>query len=125
MSGIRGSGEVRLVAAIASGGQRCVVVVYMACSTGHGGVGAGQRERRGVVIKGGARPIRGAVACGARGWETGCCMRRTVGPCEIGLVAAIAGSGQRCVVVVGMARGASHGGVGAGQREGGVVVIES
>jgi len=98
-----GARKIRLVAAIACGGQRCVIVLRMARGTGHGGVRAGQWERCGVVIESGACPIRGAVASGARGGESGCCMRRTIGPVPIRRVAGIAVSGQCCVVVIGVA----------------------
>jgi hypothetical protein len=124
VSGIRGSGKVRLVAAVTGRRQRGVVVVYMARCAGNGGVGAGQRERRCVVIEGGAGPIRSAVASGARGGEPYCGVRRIRGPVPIRRVTGIAIGRQCGVVVVYVARCAGNGGVGAGERECGVVVIE-
>ena len=62
----------------------------------------------------------GAIGGEARGHVIG-----VFGSGKVRLVAAVAGSGQRCVVVVGMARGTGHRCVSPGQRERGVVVIES
>jgi hypothetical protein len=124
VSGICGSSEVCLVASIACRGQRQVVIVRMALCARDGCVGAGQRERRGVVIEGRARPIRGAVASGARGRETYRRVWRAVGPVPIRRVAGIAIGRQRGVVVVYVARCAGNGGMGAGERERGGVVIE-
>ncbi len=56
--------------------------------------------------------------------ETGGRMVRIGRGLVIRLVAGIAVGRNRCVVIVHVAIGASHGGVGPGEREGGVVVIE-
>ena len=97
----------------------------------HGGAGhvhvrAGQRERRVVVVERGAGPVRGRVARVAGRREA----RRRVswvgGPVVVRHVAAGAESIGRCevVIVVGVARCARQGGVRAGQREAGRVVVE-
>ena len=58
--GIRGPGVIRLVTAIAGRWQRRVVVVHVALRAGDvRRMISRQRECRGVVIEGGARPIRG------------------------------------------------------------------
>ena len=117
MVGIRGAGEIRLMAAVAGRGQRCVVVVGVALRASHRGVGARQREGRGVVIEGGARPIRCGMACGARGGEAHRDVIGVRGPVVIGLVAGITIRRHCCVVVVRMATCARHSSVEAGQRE--------
>jgi len=64
VAGIRGVVVVRLVAPDAGRGQRRVVVVDVAHHASHGrcGMKSSKREGRVVVIKGRARPVRGAVA---------------------------------------------------------------
>jgi len=61
---IRRAVVIRLVAAHACGRQRRVVVVDVAHHASHGrcGMKSSKREGRVVVIKGRARPVRGAVA---------------------------------------------------------------
>ena len=54
--GIRCGLVVLLMTAIAGGRQGGVIVVHMATGAGHRGVGAGQGERRVVVVERGARP---------------------------------------------------------------------
>lgn len=86
---IRGREVVRLVAAVAIGGQGRVVVIHMATGTGHRGVRASQREWCGVVIEGAVRP-QGSV------------MTKLAGRGEAHLNVV---NRRRCVVVVGqMAR---------------------
>ena len=116
---IGGAREVRLVATVAVGRQRRVVVVRVARRTSHGDVRARQRERRRVVIKACSGPIRSAVASLARGWEARRSMRRIGGSVEICLVAADAGRRQRSVVRAGagVALHARHSGVETSQRE--------
>ena len=64
------------------------------------------------------------MADGAIGREARCGVRRIGGPIPVSLMAAVACCRQRRVVVVGVALRASHGSVGAGEREGRVVVIK-
>ena len=91
----------------------------------HGGVEAGQRERRVVVIEGRGGPVSRGVALRAIGWEAGSNVRRVGGSSKVGLVAPIASRGQRAgIVIVGVAACARHSYMGAGQRERCVVVIE-
>ena len=89
--GIRGPGVIRLVTAIAGRRQRRVVVVHVALRAGHvRRVISRQRERRGVVIEGGTRPIRGCpggVASIARCGEAHGRVRRVIGAVVVRLVA--------------------------------------
>lgn len=82
---------IRLVTAVASRGQRRVVVVHVALHAGHvRRVISGQRECRGVVIEGGTGPIRrrpGRVASVARGREAHGRVRRAIRAVVIRLVA--------------------------------------
>jgi len=87
VSWIRRPGKVRLVAAVAGCGQRCVVVIRVAGSTGNRGMRAGQRERGCVVIESRPGPIRSGVACSAGGGEAGGHVIGTGGSGEIGFVA--------------------------------------
>ena len=70
---------VRLVATHTCRRQRRVVVVYVATGAGHGGVRAGQRERRCVVVERGPTPIGGAVAGITRIREPDLCVVRICG----------------------------------------------
>jgi len=85
--GVRCAGEVGLMAGVAIGRQGCVVVVDVAGSTGNGCVGAGQWERRVVVIEDGACPRGRGVACRACSWETCRSVIGIGGPVVIRLVA--------------------------------------
>ena len=97
---------------------------------GHGGVRTGQREAGGAVIECGAQPRSGRMAGRAGRWISGsdvighrAAKRRRAVP--VGGVAAVAIGGQRAAVVaVRVAQRASHGGVGASQRESSRAVIE-
>jgi len=88
-------------------------------------VRAGKRKSGLRMIKLAIRPLDGIVAVPAGGREAGV-RHRTLGIVVVGLVAADAGRWQRGVVVVDMAIGAGPRGygVGSGQRERCVVVIE-
>jgi hypothetical protein len=84
----------------------------------------GQRERCVVVIERGASPCRGCVACIASCGEPCRGMGRIRRSVPICLVAAVAGSWQRCVVVIGVARRTGNGCMRTCQWERRVVVIE-
>lgn len=88
---IVGPGVIRLVTAIAGRGQRRVVVVHVALRAGDvRRVISRQRERRGVVIEGGAQPIRGrpgGVASVARCGEANGRVRWAIGAVVVRLVA--------------------------------------
>ena len=112
------------MAAVASGGHGCVVVVRVALRARHGRMCAGQRERSLAVIKAGARPGRCAMAGCACGGEVTRDVIGIRGLVEIRLVASVAISRHRCVVVVGVALRARHGSMCAGQRERSFAVIK-
>lgn len=84
---IGGAVVVSLMAAIAIGGQRRVVVVHVAVGAGHRGMCPGQRERRVVVIERRIGPRGRAVAHIARCWETHLNMVRVVCVVVVRLVA--------------------------------------
>ena len=67
VSGILGSRKVSLMAPIAGGGQRCVVVIHVALRTLNGRMRAGERETRLVVIERSQRPRSCVVALRAVG----------------------------------------------------------
>lgn len=113
--------EVCLVAPVAGGGQSCVVVIRVALSAGYGGMGAGERERGGVVIEGRGIPTACRMAERAIRWEPS---RDVIGigrPGEVRLVAGIAGRRRIHVVVVGVALNTGQRGMHTRQR---VVCIE-
>jgi hypothetical protein len=112
------------MAAVASCGQRCVVVVSVALRARHGGVRSSQRERCVVVIKGRRGPRCSVVACGASCGEARGRMGWTVSRVPIRCVAGIAICRQRCVVVIHVALRARNGYVESCERKGRVVVIE-
>ena len=89
-----------LVAAIAGSGQCRVVVVHVALRAGHSDMRSGQGERRCVVIEGCSSPIRRRVASGACGREANSDVIGAGRPGVIGLVARIAISWDRRVIVV-------------------------
>ncbi len=119
MRRIVGPGEVRLVAAVAGGGQVIEVVIRMALRALQGGMRAGQgviRVQR--VIEGGdRRPCGVAVAGVACGRESRGRVAGVGGSVEVRLVATDAGGGNRRVVVVGVALRAGQRSVRTGQRE--------
>lgn len=51
VSRIRRAIEICLMAAVAGGGQRCVVIIYVALCAGHSNVRARERERSRAVIE--------------------------------------------------------------------------
>lgn len=82
-------------------------------------------HREPCVIEGGAQPARSGVTSGARCWEAGRYVIRVVRALVVRLVTAVTVGRDRGVVVVHMAARACDRGVGSGQRETGVVVIEA
>ena len=76
---VRGSVVVRLVTTHAGCRQRRVVIVHVATGAGHGGVRAGEREGRGVVVERGPAPVGGAVAGITRIREPDLCVIRIGG----------------------------------------------
>ena len=121
---IRGPSEIRLVAAVAIGWQRGVVVIRMARSAGNGSMCTRQRERRGVVIKCRSGPVSSRVTSGTRGREASSNVIGIGCPGKIRFVASIAVGGHSRVVVIGMTCCAGDSRVRAGQRERRVVVVE-
>jgi len=121
---IRGSGEVLLVAAITCSRRTGKDIVDVAQNAGNRGMRTRQRERRVVVIEGCPAPVGGGVARIAGRGEACRGMRGVVGSGPIRLMAPVAGSRQRGVVVVHVAGSAGHGGMCARQWKRSGVVIE-
>jgi len=111
-----GTGVIGLVARVAIGRNRCVIVICVALYARQRGMGAGEREDS-CVIEGRCRPRRRGVAQSAISGKAGSNVLWIVGSSEISLMAAIAGGRQCCVVVIGMALRASNRGVRTGQWE--------
>jgi len=126
--GVGGVLIVELVATVAIGGRRGVVVAHVALDAlvigQHGGVKACQGERRGGVVEGGAGPVGSGVAHGAILRESGCLVRWISGSVVVGLVTVPAGGAGEAEIVVYVALGALQAGVRAGQGEAGCGVIE-
>jgi hypothetical protein len=106
--GTCGSVEVRLMASVACGRSRCVVVVGVALRAGEGRMHPCQRVV-GVdgMVEGDGSPVCGGVASGAcggeaRGYVIGVCRC-----CKVSLMASIAGRWQSRVIVIGVALSAS------------------
>ena len=103
----------------------------MAKVAGHCGVRASQWETGRTVVKDRAKPGSGRVARSTSGWVAGSNVIRHRpaegrGALPGSGVATVAIGGQRAAVVsIHVAQRAGHGGVRAGQREGGRAVIES
>ncbi len=123
--GICSPGVIRLVARVAVRGRTREHVIDVARRAGYGNVRPGQRERGLIVIEHRSIPRRCVVAGFAGRGES----RRDVigirGPGVIRLVAGVAISRHRCVVVIGVAQRASHSGMSARKREGGGGVIKA
>jgi len=123
VTGIRGPGEISLMAAIAGCGKGGVVVICMALGARNSRMGTGQRKHR-SMIESGRSPGGGRVAESAIRWESRSYVSRIRGSGEVSLVAPVAGRGQGGVVVVYMTLRARHSDVCAGKGERGGVVIE-
>ena len=122
--GIRGAGEISLVAGVAVRGRASEDIVDVALIAGDRNMRASEREGRVVVIEGSASPGSGGMAGIAGGGES-CSSVIWIGcSVPICLVAAVTGGRQCCVVVVCVACGAGNRGVEAGERKRRVVVIE-
>jgi len=122
--GIRGAREVRLVAGVTCRRRSREHVIDVAFDAVHVDVCAGQRERRAVVVERCPGPCGCCMACIARSGETGRGMVRIRCSVPIGLVTAIAGGRQGCVVVVGVALRTGHCCMGSRKWKCGVVVIK-
>ena len=122
--GIRSASEVRLVARVAV--CRCTRehVVDVARSAGHRYVGSCEREGRLVVIKYRSGPRGRRMAYLATGGESGGDVIGIRGAGVVGLVTGVAVCWRTRENIVDVARRAGHGCVGAGEREGRLVVIE-
>lgn len=107
----------------AVGRNRCVIVVHVTTGAGHGGVLAGQRERRVVVIERRRNPGRGVVAHVALLREPGLDVIRVGGSVEVLQVTGGARGIVQAVVSVEMALRTLQRDVRPGQRKpgGGVV----
>jgi hypothetical protein len=114
-----------LVTAITVGWEARIVVVYVATGAGHAGMSAGEWKWSVVVIECALSPGDGVVAhlAGGRKPELNVIDRRQ-SIVEVILVASQAGCAREAVVVIDVARSASHANVCAGQRETGRGVIE-
>src|SRR5579859_7841450 len=110
-----GAGEHRVIGRIGvAGGAHAVGIAVVQREEGVITAGQGRRQPRGGGVAGGAcrRPACGGVI-------------RIGGSVVVRRMAGVAIGGQRTrVVVVGVAQCAGHGGVSAGQREGGGVVVK-
>jgi len=120
--GIGGPGEVFVVASVAGGRQRSVVVIDMALRAGDLDVRAGEGKRCLVVVETRPGPVGGAVASGAGSRKASRRVGWSVCLGVIRLVAAVAVLGERGEVVVGVAGRAGDGGMRAGQGEYGSVI---
>jgi hypothetical protein len=103
VGGIRGSIPICLVAAIAGGRQRCVVIVRVAGRACNGCMESRQRERRGVVVKRGWAPGGRCVANRAIRRESRSNVIRIRGSSEVRLMTCIAGGWCVCVAVIDVA----------------------
>ena len=121
---IRGAAVIGFVARVAVSRRAGKLVVDVARRAGDGGVGAGERERRLVVIEHRAGPRRGVVAGGTSGWESAGDVVGIGCAGEIGFVARVAIGRGALEDVVDVAGRARYGGMGAGEREGRLAVIE-
>ena len=114
-----------LVTAITVGWETRIVVVYVTTRAGHAGMSPGKWKWSVVVIECALSPGDGVVAHLAcrRKPELNVIHRRQ-SIVEVGLVASHAGRARNAVVVIYVARSASHADVCARQREAGRDVIE-
>jgi len=101
-----------------------VVAVDVALRTLHGGVRAGEREARGIVVKRRPGPRdRGVTGVASRG-ESALRVARVGRALVVLHVAGRAGSGVQCVVAVHVTLRALQGRVRPGEREPGAGMIE-
>lgn len=121
---IRSAVVVGLMARIAVGRQRGVVVVDVAACARNRPMGTRQGEGRVVVIEGCRNPRRCAVTYLALLWEPGTDVIRVRRTLEILEMAAHTGRASQVVIVIDMALRALQPRVGASQREAGSRVIE-
>lgn len=118
-------GEVCLVASVAIGGQRDVVIAGVALRTCDRYVGAGQWKRSLVVIKRRTVPRGRCVTCDAGCWESDGRVRRAVCVIEVRLMASHAICRKAARIIIGeMTLSTLRGRVRARQRELRVVVVK-
>lgn len=115
---------IRLVAGIAVGGNRAVVVVNVAVGAGHCGMRSRQRERRVVVIERGGNPRARGVAQVALLRESDLHVVRVSRALEVFQVASNAGHAVQTVVSADVALRTLQGNMGAGQGKAGGCVVE-
>ena len=116
---------VLLMTPIAGGRQSGEIVVHVATGAGQRGVGAGQRERRVVVVKCRARP-RGGVVTGVAGLGETCCRVVRIGRALVILQVTVnASTAGQVVVSVYVTLGALQAGVETRQGESRGRVVES
>lgn len=104
--------------------ERCELVVGMAAGAIHRRVLSGQGEFGGVMVEDGAIPIHRCVALRAILREAGRHVVRVVRAPHVRQMAADTGRAEGRVLIVNVANGADDGGVLAGQRKLGAVVVE-
>ena len=123
---VRRSGVIRGMAGVAIGRRTGKYIIDVAQVAGNRRVGAGQRERRVVVVEGRSRPVRCGMAGIACGREAGRCVVGIVCSGVIRLVAAVACGRKRTVVSrsAGVALDALHRCMEAGQRKRRRTVVE-
>ena len=112
------------VATHAGGAGQVVIVVGMALTALHIGMGAGERPSGSRVIEGCGSPIRSAVADFTLLGEAAGHVIRIVGALIVLEMAAYASRGADAVVAIGMTLAALHIGMGSGQGPPGGRVIE-
>jgi len=109
---------------VAIGALENAVVTRVVMASRADSIGVAMIDREPGVIEGRAQPAGRRMASRAGSWESGGNVVRVVRALVGDFVTAVTIRRQRCVVIVHVTIGASDGRVRAGQREGGVVVVE-
>jgi len=109
---------------VAIGALENAVVTGVGMASRADSIGVAMIGREPGVIEGRTQPTGRRVATRAGSWESCGNVVRVVRALVVEFVAAVTIRRQRCVVIVHVTIGASDGSVRAGQREGGVVVVE-
>lgn len=123
--GVGGAVEILGMARITVGRSAGVIAVDVAQGASDRYMRARERERRFAVVERRRLPRGGVVADGARCGNSRGSVRRTCRPVKIFGVARIAIRRNGTIVVVNVARAAGNADMCAGERERGLVVIES